>query len=91
MEKNGFSAVYTFADEGFSVPVDVQLQEDGLHVKVTVASIRNDSGNLLTRIDLLPGFMAAGQTETQGALFVPSGSGALIRFASHRGGYGTYT
>ena len=88
---NGFSIVYTFSDEGFSIPVEVLLQDDGLHVRVTMASIQNESGNLLTRIDLLPGFMAAGNTETEGALFVPSGSGALIRFDSHKGGYGTYS
>ena len=88
---NGFSVLYTFADEGFSIPVEVLLKDDGLHIRVPVSGIKNESGNLLTRIDLLPGFMAAGKDETEGALFVPSGSGALIRFDSHKGGYGTYS
>lgn len=88
---NGFLAKYTFTDEGFTVPVRVSLEEDGLHVEILVDEIANESGNYLTRFDLLPGFLAAGSGQTQGALFVPSGSGALVRFESCRGQYGSYS
>ena len=77
--EDGFRAEYTFVDEEIVIPLDVQLQPDGLHCSVPVAEIQELGENRLLTLTLLPAFGAAGPEE-EGYFLVPDGSGALIRF-----------
>ncbi len=77
---DGIRFVFVFEREGFEIPVELQLTQDGLSALVPVSQIKetNDSFKL-TRVTLMPHFGAANTSEN-GYLLVPDGSGALIDF-----------
>ena len=52
--EDGFRAEYTFVDEEIVIPLDVQLQPDGLHCSVPVAEIQELGENRLLTLTLLP-------------------------------------
>lgn len=75
--ENGFRVHYTFK-EGFMIPVAYRLEDDSFVAMVLYEEIEETEKNLLNEITLLPYFGVAG-TESDGYLFVPDGSGSLIR------------
>ena len=72
---------YTISKINPSINIKLRFTLDGgdLLVSVPCDRIEFTEGNAVTRIDLLPYFMAA-DTEQEGYIFVPDGSGSLIRF-----------
>lgn len=75
--ENGVSVVYYFDELGFSVPVDYTLCDEGLKASIKINEIA-ESDYPIYQISLAP-YMAAAQNSDDSYLFVPSGSGALIK------------
>ena len=71
---------FHFANEGFLVPLEITLTEQGLNARVPLADIQESSPSIkLTEILPLPNF-GAGLAGTDGYVLVPDGSGAIIPF-----------
>lgn len=67
-----------FIDQSIALSVEYSLDKDGLVVRIPVDSIVYDDSVLeLTKIQLLP-FFGAAQSDSDGYIFVPDGSGVLI-------------
>lgn len=88
---NGFRIIYTFAEEGFVIPVVVQLEGDSLKVAIEAKGVKETmpETNLIGSIDLLPYFGAAGK-EADGYVFVPDGSGALMHLNNNKQTYAVF-
>lgn len=86
----GYRVEYTFEDIGAVIPVEVVLKENGISVKIVGKDMKTSDAYRITSISLLPGFLA-GDDRNDGYLFVPSGSGALVPFATGRGETAIYS
>lgn len=72
---------FLFADEGFLIPLELTLTNDGLRASVPLADIQEESNRVfLTSVTVLPNFGAA-QPEDDGYLLLPDGSGILADFS----------
>lgn len=69
--------IFYFDDVGISVPVRFSLEKDCLSASVETAGI-TENKNLITNISLLPFFNSAKNSDST-YLFVPSGSGAIMK------------
>ena len=74
----------------FVVTLDWRLNADGVQVTVPYEGIEEYGGGKIRSIQLAPFFGAAGSEET-GAMVVPDGSGALIRFNNGKNSFSQYT
>lgn len=81
---NGFVASVEFEDATISMDVQVLLEDDGITVSVPDESIKERRKNKINRLFILPFFGAANGETVPGYLFVPDGSGALMRFEEPR-------
>ena len=64
----------------FKMALEYRLDESGFSVRLPANSITFDEDNFrLTSIDVLP-YMGAGNNANNGYVFIPDGSGTLIRF-----------
>ena len=63
----------------FVIPMEVNLNEDNLEVKVNYYEIEERNGFELVSIKLLPYFGAV-RNDTEGYMIIPEGSGGLINF-----------
>lgn len=86
----GYKAEYYFSDLEITVPVEVVLKDGKLCVTIIGDGIKVGDTYRITSIALLPGFLA-GDERHSGYLFVPSGSGALVPFATGKGEISTYS
>lgn len=75
--KDGFKITYYFDAKQISVPVEYKLQENGINVSVDPTKITEGEFKVYS-ISLSPFFCSVSNKTTDGYLFVPSGSGALI-------------
>ncbi len=89
-DKNNFSITSEYSSDGmtlkielikFAISFDVSfvLNEKGLAVSIASKSIKQENGNKIVSITLMPYFGAA-RTDLEGYILIPDGSGALIRF-----------
>lgn len=77
--ENGFKSNISYK-EGFSFEFSVLLEEDNLKVGILGDSIKEENkDNKLQKIYIYPFFEATYGTNVNGYMFVPDGSGALIR------------
>lgn len=82
---------------GFEVAVQVILEDDGVEVKVINNSIKEESESKLSEITLYPYFGTAididpiSQTETEGYMVIPDGSGAILNFNNGRNNVKSYS
>ena len=60
---------------------EIKLNNKSINVKIKNDSIQEDSDNKLTSLTLFPYFGSAYQDNIPGYIFLPSGSGALVRFS----------
>jgi hypothetical protein len=80
--EQGISAQVTFQDYGITVGVNVQLEADGVRVEVPFASIHEDNPKFrLGQIYIYPFLGATRGSSVPGYMFLPDGTGSLIRFA----------
>ncbi|MBQ8684407.1 MAG: hypothetical protein IJ518_07840 [Clostridia bacterium] len=76
---NGFTVSLKFVDYGITVPLSVTLQDGALCVAVDTAGIKETTATWVKSLTLLP-YFGAGNSQAEGFMLVPDGSGALIRF-----------
>ena len=70
---------------GFVVPVEYKVTEEGFTARVLTDKFQSDSDNfMLTEFSLLPNF-GAQSANTDGYVFIPDGSGAIINVAEKPG------
>lgn len=89
----GIRFLYDFQGSGFEIPVEYRLNEKGLVASIIVNEIvegKDGKELYLTSVALLP-FFGAADVESNGYLFVPDGSGALIYFNNDKATYGAYS
>ena len=81
--ENGIKVTYKFPAVGITVPVVYELKDGNFFARILVDQITEEEvdGNsyVLIDVNLLPAF-GAGNWATEGYLFVPDGSGALVEF-----------
>lgn len=77
----GFEAVLTFTEPNISMSVMVSLNENGVSVEIPSSSIKEEKPEFrLERLYVYPFFGATRVNSTPGYMFIPDGSGSLIRF-----------
>lgn len=101
---NGVKITYNFNTAKAKVPVYVILHDDYYEAYVNTDEIKETAGYgtsdpneenaqdiiVLTDIALMP-FMSAATTEDDGYMFVPDGSGAIIKLNNGKGNYTSYS
>lgn len=75
--ENGIRISYYFDDARIMIPLTYTLRETGVAVTLNPQEIQED-GNMLISVSLAPFWCAVSNTESDGYLLYPSGSGALI-------------
>ena len=74
---NGVKVEYYFDDAEIMIPITYTLRENGLSVTLDPKGIE-EGGNMLISVSVAPFFCSVENTEKNGYLLYPSGSGALI-------------
>lgn len=78
---NGFQAVVTFTEPSITVTVQVVLEESGVSVSIPFDGITEADANYrLSLLYVYPFFAAAREDQIPGYMFMPDGSGSLVRF-----------
>jgi len=79
--ENGIKFTFAFPTANVYIPVQYTLCEGGFQAEIITGEISGVGSNpyAVTSIDFLPYFGAAG-LEEEGELFIPDGSGALIKY-----------
>lgn len=79
----GFEATLTFTEPSISMMVKVSLDSNGVAVEIPFASLKENNPEFrLAMLHVYP-FMGATRTDTTpGYMFIPDGSGSLIRFSA---------
>ena len=81
LAENGFTAVYRFPAEGWTIPVQVALEKERLSVTVDTAGIIEEQPEKyrIASLCLLP-YLGAGGLQEDGYMLLPDGSGSLMQF-----------
>ena len=96
----GVTAVYNYSDEGISITVHYELEDDNLYVYADTKDIVEEdtsslTGQILTKLQLCPNFGAAPATNIDGSpvegyMVIPDGSGAVIKYNNGKTNYQSY-
>jgi len=78
-DRNGIKMLYKFLGLGFSICVNISIENNVLTVKVPADQIKEEGKYHLISLELLP-YMGSSQNTENGYIFYPDGSGALYRF-----------
>lgn len=81
---NGVVTNVNFAQLNISFDVEISLEDSGVKVHIPNESIREDK-NIIAAIYVMPFMGASRLDEIPGYMFVPDGSGALIRYTNNEG------
>lgn len=81
---------YTFAAQGFVIPLILSLTDTAMVVSIDYNGIRENGSCQVLNINLLPYFGAARQGD-DGFFIIPDGSGAYVSFNNGCGAQGAYT
>lgn len=76
----GFEAFIEFGRSGIKLALEVELDEDRLRLTIPEDSIEEQERAKIVTLRLFPFLGAADEEIEEGYLFLPDGSGALIRF-----------
>ena len=87
--KNGVCIEYTFPDYSLTVPLTLELTEEGFCAFVEADKIREEDVYQIVSMDVLP-YFNAGYCEEDGFMLVPDGSGAVIGFDNGKGKLAAY-
>jgi hypothetical protein len=87
--EGGVEVLYEFPKAGFVIPVAYSIQGDAFVATIQADRIEKRGKYQLVNVYLLP-FFGAGNLNDEGYLFVPDGSGALIRFNNNKSIYRSY-
>lgn len=78
--ENGFRVDFRFEEIALTVPMEVQLTQDGLTVRVLTGEMVQEDEDIFVETMSVLQYFGAGKIGDEGYLFVPDGSGALINF-----------
>lgn len=79
-KESGFTADINFKRQGIKLTIEVTLDKDSISVKVPYTSIEeSDETYKIQSLILYPFFGATKNQEASGDMFIPDGSGALIK------------
>lgn len=81
--EGGVQWTYDMPALGLSIPVQIRVQDDFVETKIIDSGIREGRYSLIW-VRLFPFLAAEHTTDKDGYLFIPDGSGALIRFDPNR-------
>jgi hypothetical protein len=79
---NGFKSTLQFVESGITLDLVVTLEEDGINVNVPEDTIQINGKFILNKLYVLPFLGATHTNKNDGYIFIPDGSGALIRFTT---------
>ncbi|THF83298.1 DUF5696 domain-containing protein [Cohnella fermenti] len=82
-KEDGFSGTFVLPKGGFKIPFEVTLKDDYVETTLLEDGLREGDNSLLN-VKLYPLFGGQTTEGQDGYLFVPDGSGALIRFKQDR-------
>ncbi len=83
LNSDGFEADVTFQDPAISLTLKVALEKNGVSVEIPFESIKQDNEEYkLGIIYVYPFFGYTRFDDVPGYMFIPDGSGALIRFSA---------
>ena len=77
--EDGVRVVYTFPEEGVTIPVEYVLLGDSVEARVRTEEIEDSGDYAVMSVSILPYFAAAGSGE-EGYFLLPDGSGSLLYF-----------
>ncbi|MFP7298887.1 DUF5696 domain-containing protein [Neobacillus niacini] len=80
MTKNGFSAKVFMNQAKVSFQLNVELEDDSLQVSIPQEKIEENKRTKLISIKVYPFLGAVNENDLNGYMFLPDGSGALIRY-----------
>ncbi|MFC0210858.1 DUF5696 domain-containing protein [Paenibacillus chartarius] len=83
MIPGGFTLVYELPATGFTIPVQVKVENDYVETKIIREGVKETKMGLVW-IRLFPFFGAEYTNGSDQYLFIPDGAGALIRFKSNQ-------
>ena len=90
--ENGIRVTYFFDNYKIAIPVEYTLKEDCLNVKIDSSTILEDGTDYkLVSITVAPNLCSVKNASENGALFIPSGCGALMYTAENSDGTREYT
>ncbi|EXX86721.1 hypothetical protein BG53_05575 [Paenibacillus darwinianus] len=84
---DGFSATYALENIGVTFAMEVKLEADSLVVRLPDQAIVEKGAGRLSSIQPFPFLGAVRKNERPGYIFIPDGSGALIRFQQNHPQY----
>lgn len=87
--EGGVEVLFDFPKAGFAIPVRYSIKGDAFSATIAADRIEQRDKYRLVNIYLMP-FFGAGSLRDDGYLFVPDGSGALIRFNNNKSIYRGY-
>ncbi len=78
---NGFIAVYNFPAEGFTIPIEILLNDSCIKAIIDTKNIKENKKDLylISSIHFLPYFGAGGLNDS-GYIFMPDGCGSIMNF-----------
>lgn len=80
MKNNGFTAVVDFRGASIEVELNVTLEEDNIVIDIPNEGVQDGTYNKIVAMKVYPFLGAAHMDDITGYLFIPDGSGALMRF-----------
>ncbi|WP_078379042.1 DUF5696 domain-containing protein [Sutcliffiella halmapala] len=80
LEENGFTANIAFKNSSIDVQLTVTLEEDDVIIHVPEAGVEDGTFNKIVSMKVYPFLGAVNEADISGYLFIPDGSGALMRF-----------
>lgn len=89
-QDNGFSAKVSFPEYGFTLTVNVTLEDKNLVVNIPDDSIVEEmEGTYIATVTMFPFMGYTHMDEEEGYMFIPDGNGALIYMDNKEGRYPT--
>nr|WP_233711558.1 DUF5696 domain-containing protein [Lederbergia citrisecunda] len=89
LSDNGFSADVLLFQSKLKFQLDVQLKGNELVISIPQEKMKEDKRNKLVSMQVYPFLGAVNQNDIQGYMFIPDGSGALIRYEKSAKSSGT--
>lgn len=90
--ENGIRVTYFFDTYEIAIPIDYTLQEDSLKISVNTSQILEGGTNYrLVSVSLAPYLCSVKNDVKDGYLFIPTGSGAIMKTAQTTEGVRTYS
>ena len=86
---SGFTAIYDFPEYKYTIPVTFTLLEDSFKATIETDKIKEYGDLKVFTVGILPVF-GAQNSDQEGYILLPDGSGSVIDFNNGRSNYATY-